>query len=153
MLFVNTSLTPASASYLLVTRRRFCVQITAIFLAAVYWVSMCPPAAAEPLPDTRSVGGNSCQLTSRSPSFPETTHTHLVWSLDLIQLREVSDVSLSPDGRLVVFQLHRALVGSNSLCTRWYAIRIDGRSRPKALTGAGNPPWDEIGQWQSSKPT
>src|SRR5260370_30638461 len=151
--FFKVRLSLRNSSCLLVSCRRWFMQTATLLLCAVHCGYMCSHAAAKPLRETTGHESDPCQLSSRSPFSPEGIPAHLVSPLDLIQLREITDVSLSPDGSIVVFQVHAALVASNSFCTRWYAIGSDGRSGLKDLGGGGDPPWDEIGQWQSSKPT
>src|SRR5260370_35329995 len=108
MLFFKARPSLRNNSCLLFSRRPWSMQTATLLLCAVHFGYMCLPAAAKPLRETTSHESDPCQLSPRSPFSQEAIPAHLVSPLNFIQLREITDVSLSPDGSIVVFQVHTA---------------------------------------------
>ena len=55
--------------------------------------------------------------------------------LDLLHLRDMSGLSISPDGRYAAFQLQRANLATNSYELAWY---VTSTSRPNSATNVGD---------------
>jgi dipeptidyl aminopeptidase/acylaminoacyl peptidase len=59
---------------------------------------------------------------------------------DLIRLREIGGVSVSPDGRDIVFQVQQADPKTNAYVIRWFVAPSDGSRMPVALSFDGGQP-------------
>jgi len=67
----------------------------------------------------------------------------------LVEVVDIRNVSVSPDGRLVVFRTEQASIERNTYDTVWYAQAVDGASPARRLGGGGEMLPDAGG---SSKP-
>jgi dipeptidyl aminopeptidase/acylaminoacyl peptidase len=75
-----------------------------------------------------------------------------VTSLDLLEMRQVYGVSISPDGTQVAFVAGQADLASNSYRTALFVVSTTGNGSPISLGSAGLPHWDSINQWESEAP-
>lgn len=75
-----------------------------------------------------------------------------VTSLDLLTLRDVSGVSVSPDGRLVVFQARRADPATNGYSNRWILVEVATGHEHVVVDDGGEPIWGGAGDWQTYAP-
>jgi dipeptidyl aminopeptidase/acylaminoacyl peptidase len=66
---------------------------------------------------------------------------------DLLLLRDVTAVRLSPDGRNVAYQVHQAVPSTNAYRVGWYVVGTQPGSKPRQVAGGGEPRWDEGGEW------
>lgn len=102
-----------------------------VFLAAPVFAQL-PEPGFDPTPVAlpRSLPG---------PTRPVTAH-------DLLALRQVYGVSISPDGRKVAFVVGQADDTSNRYRSGLFVVSMDS-GEPKCLGSAGTPHWDAIHQW------
>ncbi len=63
---------------------------------------------------------------------------------DIIQVADLSGLSISPDGRFAAVRVDRADVATNSTSATWHLISLDGTSHSIAVDG-GNAMWDTYG--------
>jgi len=75
-----------------------------------------------------------------------------VTSLDLLNIRQVYGVSISPDGTSVAFVVGQADYRSNSYQSALFVADAVSRKAPKCLGSAGTPHWDAINQWIPESP-
>jgi len=85
------------------------------------------------------------------PSVPKTAPRPVI-SMDLLTLRDVHGIQISPDGKYVAFVLGQAVYDSNSYRTGLFAVGTAKGSRPVSLGSAGPPHWDDINQWVPENP-
>jgi dipeptidyl aminopeptidase/acylaminoacyl peptidase len=85
------------------------------------------------------------------PSVPKTA-ARPPTSIDLLTLRDIRGIQISPDGRFVAFVLGQAVLASNSYRSGLFVIGTAKGSKPVALGTAGPPRWDEINQWVPENP-
>jgi dipeptidyl aminopeptidase/acylaminoacyl peptidase len=72
--------------------------------------------------------------------------------MDLLTLRDVTGMQISPDGKYVAFVLRQAVYESNSYRTGMFVINTAEGSQPVSLGTIGPPHWDEINQWVQENP-
>lgn len=59
---------------------------------------------------------------------------------DLITLRDIGPISISPDGRWLAFSVRQPILDEDRYAVRWFAAPVDGGSPPRALADhAGEP--------------
>src|ERR1700683_321214 len=75
-----------------------------------------------------------------------------VTSLDLLNIRQVYGVSISPDGTSVAFVVGQADYRSNSYRSGLFVADAVAHEAPKCLGSAGTPHWDAINQWIPESP-
>jgi len=74
-----------------------------------------------------------------------------VESSDLLRLRDVKGMSISPDGKWVAFVVAQAVYEANAYRSALFvASTLD--SRVRSFGTAGTPHWDEINQWEPEDP-
>lgn len=83
--------------------------------------------------------------TMEIPSVPKTA-PRPVTSMDLLTLREVQGISISPDGKWVAFVLDQAVYESNHYRSGIFVIGTEKGSQPISLGNAGPLRWDEGNQ-------
>ena len=76
----------------------------------------------------------------------------LVTSKDLLGLREIHGLSISPDGKYVAFVVGQADLDTNSYRSGLFVVRTSGGEPPLCLGSAGMPHWDFINQWIGEQP-
>ena len=69
-----------------------------------------------------------------------------ITSMDLLTLRDLKGLQISPDGRKVVFVLVQAVYETNSYRSGLFVVDTVPGSLPVSLGSAGPPPFDQIGQ-------
>jgi dipeptidyl aminopeptidase/acylaminoacyl peptidase len=74
-----------------------------------------------------------------------------VTSMDLLTLRDVGGVSISPDGRFVVCQLRRADPATNAYSNQWLVIEVATRQQ-RIVVREGGEPILSGGDWQTYAP-
>jgi len=112
-----------------------------------------PPESSAPDPGSLSVDGNAAATDS------------LIRATDLLKVRHLDDVHLSPDGRSIAYTVRRIVgsdaarsgtaSGENTAAYRYethlYVVPTGGRSAPRALTrsaaGASDPAWHPESDW------
>jgi len=75
-----------------------------------------------------------------------------VTSMDILTIRDIHGLSISPDGKDVAFVVGQAVYASNSYRTALFVVGTAPGSVPVSLGSAGVPHWDEINQWVSDAP-
>jgi dipeptidyl aminopeptidase/acylaminoacyl peptidase len=69
-----------------------------------------------------------------------------VTCMDLLTLRDVVGMQISPDGKYVAFVLQQAVYDSNSYRTGLFVMSTTEGSKPVSLGTAGPPRWDDLNQ-------
>lgn len=64
---------------------------------------------------------------------------------DLVELTDLSGVSVSPDGRYAAFRTERASIERNDYALEWRLVALDGNTPARAIAGAGAPIWRDAG--------
>ena len=72
--------------------------------------------------------------------------------MDLLTLRDVKGMSLSPDGSRVAFVVGQAEYETNGYRSGLFVVPTKGDGRVQALGTAGMPHWDDINQWIDESP-
>jgi dipeptidyl aminopeptidase/acylaminoacyl peptidase len=75
-----------------------------------------------------------------------------VTSMDLLNLRDLYGIQISPDGRNVAFVLGQAVYESNSYRTGLFVISTERDGTLLSLGTAGPPDWDERNEWSEEAP-
>jgi dipeptidyl aminopeptidase/acylaminoacyl peptidase len=75
----------------------------------------------------------------------------LVTSKDLLSLREVHGLSISPDGKWVAFVVGQADYETNGYRSGLFLVRTSGAA-PVCLGSAGMPHWTSFNEWISEQP-
>ena len=75
-----------------------------------------------------------------------------VTSMDLLTMRDLHGIQISPDGTRVAFVLGQAVYESNSYRTGLFVVGTQAGSKPINLGTAGPPRWDHINQWLEEAP-
>ena len=57
---------------------------------------------------------------------------------DLVEARDIADVAVSPDGRLVAFRTASPSIGDNRIHLTWYVTPVDGSAPARALVDGGD---------------
>ena len=85
-------------------------------------------------------------------SFAASDVSRHVTTTDLLMLRDVDGVSISPDGRFVVFQVRRAEPRSNSYSNQWILIDTKTRRERVIVEDGGEPLFNSAGEWETHTP-
>jgi dipeptidyl aminopeptidase/acylaminoacyl peptidase len=72
--------------------------------------------------------------------------------MDLLTLRDIGGISISPNGKLVAFVLEQAVYDSNSYRTGLFIVSTAERPELKCLGSAGIPHWNEINSVEPEAP-
>ncbi len=64
---------------------------------------------------------------------------------DLVEMVEISGVSLSPDGRYVAFRREQPDIARNGLVQEWFVASVDGTAPPRRIADGGGPIWNGAG--------
>lgn len=75
-----------------------------------------------------------------------------VTNMDLLTVRDLHGIQLSPDGKYVAFVVGQAVLETNSYRSGLFVVRTEGDGKPISLGTAGAPHWDEINQWTDDPP-
>ena len=103
------------------------------------------------------------QNEPRTPSFLETptvagSASRPIRLMDLLTLRDVGGVRVSPDGEYVAFQVRQAVFETNTYRAAWFVSRTTPGRQPVNVGDAGDPRWFTansgayIGTWMVSQP-
>ena len=110
-----------------------------LMLCTIWLIFLASPVFAQ-LPEP----GFDPTPVSLPRSLPGAMRT--VTAHDLLPLRQVYGVSISPDGRKVAFVVGQADDTTNSYRSGLFVASMDS-AEPKCLGSAGTPHWDAIHQW------
>jgi dipeptidyl aminopeptidase/acylaminoacyl peptidase len=86
----------------------------------------------------------------RVPAFVKTAPRPMN-SMDLLTMRDLHGVTISPDGRFIAFVVGQAVLESNSYRTGLFVVNVAPVSKPVCLGTAGTPHWDNINEWDDSE--
>jgi dipeptidyl aminopeptidase/acylaminoacyl peptidase len=75
-----------------------------------------------------------------------------VTSLDLLSLRDLEGVSISPDGKQIAFVIGQAIADTNSYRSGLFVVATEGNKPARSFGSAGTPQWDDINQWVPEAP-
>jgi dipeptidyl aminopeptidase/acylaminoacyl peptidase len=75
-----------------------------------------------------------------------------VTTMDLLEIRDIKGVSISPDGKYVAFVVGQAVYKTNGYRSGLYIVGTAPGSAPICLGTAGAPRWDSIDQWLPESP-
>jgi dipeptidyl aminopeptidase/acylaminoacyl peptidase len=75
-----------------------------------------------------------------------------VTSMDLLTLRDIRGLQISPDGKYVAFMLIQAVYETNHYRSGMFAIGTERGSKPVSLGTAGPGRWDEANEWLPENP-
>jgi dipeptidyl aminopeptidase/acylaminoacyl peptidase len=75
-----------------------------------------------------------------------------ITNMDLLTIRDLHGVQISPDGRYVAFVLGQAVYETNSYRSGLFVVGTAPGSVPVSLGTAGPPRWSEIGEWLPEPP-
>lgn len=75
-----------------------------------------------------------------------------VTSMDLLTLRDIHGIQISPDGKYVAFVLGQSVYETNHYRTGMFVIGTEKNSKPVSLGNAGPPRWDDTNQWTIEHP-
>jgi len=101
----------------------------------------------------RSQSIQGAQFDPTPVRLPRTTveRKRPVTSSDLLRLRDVKGMSISPDGKWVAFVVVQAVYETNAYRSALFVVSTVN-SRVRSLGTAGTPHWDEINQWEPEDP-
>jgi dipeptidyl aminopeptidase/acylaminoacyl peptidase len=83
---------------------------------------------------------------------PAPVEARPITSMDLLTLRDVGGVSISPDGRFVVYQVRRADPTTNSYTNQWVLTEVATHQDRIIVENGGDPMWDDSGDWKTYPP-
>jgi len=102
-------------------------------------------------------GGQSREGVGFDPAPVQIPHvaksvSRPVESMDLLSMRYVQGLAISPDGKYVAFVLGQAVYETNSYRSGLFVVGTAPGSIPLCLGTAGMPHWDRIHQWSIEAP-
>lgn len=86
-----------------------------------------------------------------TPDVPKTA-PRPVTSMDLLMLRDLHGIQMSPDGKYVAYVLGQAVYETNRYRSGMFVIGTAKGSKPINLGTVGPPPWDELNEWLPENP-
>ena len=116
-------------------------------LACVPWAQ-----SKQELADSRAGIETGFDPTPVEIGLVPSTPLRPVTCMDLLTLRDISGLQISPDGKYVAFVLRQAVYDSNSYRTGMLVINTARGSQPETLGTAGPPRWSEINEWVQENP-
>ncbi len=93
------------------------------------------------------------QLTAAAMPSRTTAAGLPVSAADLIEVADISGVTVSPNKELVVFRVEMPDVAANREHLKWFVARLDGTEPAHEIADAGDPIWDSAGQASNEEPT
>jgi dipeptidyl aminopeptidase/acylaminoacyl peptidase len=85
------------------------------------------------------------------PNIPKAS-PRPVKSMDLLNVRDLHGIQISPDGKYVAFVLGQAVYETNSYRSGLFVVGTEKNAECKNLGSAGPPHWDGINQWWPENP-
>lgn len=82
----------------------------------------------------------------------EKTRPRSITNMDLLKLRDLHGLQISPDGEYAAFVLGQAIYDTNSYRSGLFVVGTGRGSKPVCLGSAGPPHWDDINQWSTENP-
>lgn len=75
-----------------------------------------------------------------------------ITSMDLIAMRDLHGVRISPDGKSIAYVVGQAVYETNSYRSTLFVISTEPGHTPVSLGSAGPPKWTSVGEWDSEDP-
>jgi len=75
-----------------------------------------------------------------------------ITNMDLLTIRDLKGVQISPDGKSVAFVVSQAVYNTNSYRTAIFVVGTEPGSKPINLGTAGPPRWNGGGEWWNEPP-
>jgi dipeptidyl aminopeptidase/acylaminoacyl peptidase len=99
-------------------------------------------------------GGASADFNSPLLKIPVVTKTtpRPITSMDLLTIRDVTGLQISPDGKYVAYVVSQAVYETNSYRTALFVVGADPGSVPVNLGSAGSPHWTSVGEYDRISP-
>jgi dipeptidyl aminopeptidase/acylaminoacyl peptidase len=82
----------------------------------------------------------------------EKTAPRAITTMDLLRLRDIHGIQISPDGKYVAFVLGQAVYEANSYRSSLFVVGTEKGNKPISLGTAGPPRLDDINEWISEPP-
>lgn len=76
-----------------------------------------------------------------------------ITSMDLLTIRDLKGVQISPDGKSVAFVVSQAVYETNSYRTGLFVVGTEPGSKPVNLGSGGPPRWSEVGEYLTESPS
>jgi len=76
-----------------------------------------------------------------------------ITSMDLLTIRDLKGVQISPDGKNVVFVVSQAVYGANGYRTGLFVVGTEPGSKPVSLGSGGPPRWSQVGEYLPEPPS
>jgi dipeptidyl aminopeptidase/acylaminoacyl peptidase len=114
-----------------------------LFLAMV----VCCRAVTQPPGQASGFDSSTIEMPGVHVAAPR-----LVTGADLLNMRDLHGVQISPDGNYVAFVVGQAIVGTNSYRSGLFVVGTGKGAKPVSLGTAGPPHWDSIGEWAVDPP-
>jgi dipeptidyl aminopeptidase/acylaminoacyl peptidase len=118
--------------------------------AAVFGVLVV--AMSDGSPAQTAINGVSFDSTPLELSSFKPTDRRGITNMDLLTMKDLHGVQISPDGNSVAFVVGEAIYETNSYKTGLFVVGTEAGSVPISLGTAGPPRWDWIGDWISEPP-
>lgn len=99
----------------------------------------------------QSIQGANFDTTPTRLEGPEAARNRAVTSMDLLSLRDLKGLSISPNGKWVALVVAQAVYETNAYRSALFVVST-GNARVRSFGTAGAPHWDEINQWASEDP-
>lgn len=96
--------------------------------------------------DTNGAAGYDPSELRIGPVAPATPRP--ITSMDLLTIRDLRGMKISPDGKSVVFAVVQAVHESNRYRTALFVVDTKPGSAPAKLGSPGPPRWDEVGSFR-----
>lgn len=100
----------------------------------------------------QEVGGPGFDPTPVEIPAATKTPARAVTNMDLLTIRDVHGLSISPDGKYVAFVVGQAVFATNSYRTGLFVASTESPGPMVCLGTAGLPQWDPINQWMEEAP-
>jgi dipeptidyl aminopeptidase/acylaminoacyl peptidase len=119
-----------------------------MFLVFTVWITAaCTSADAQTEIKGVAFDSTPIELSDVPQSTPRPIN-----SMDLLTIRDLHGVQISPDGKSVAFVVGQAIYETNSYRSGLFVVGTSPSSVPISLGTAGPPRWDLLGDWASEAP-
>lgn len=126
-------------------------EISVKYLQTIGWLYLLVTALQCSAPAQAGIDPGFDPVPVEIPDIQKTV-PRPVTCMDLLTLRDIHDIQISPDGKYVAFVLGQAVYETNHYRTGMFVIGTEKGSKPISLGNAGPPRWDDINQWTSEDP-
>lgn len=126
--------------------RRYRRVLVVLSVSCSIWATSPPLQAQGPEFDpTALTPPHASSIVSRNSKRPIT-------SLDLLQLRDLHGVQVSPNGKYIAYVAGQALLRINGYRSALFVVGTEPGSESVNLGSAGTPHWSQIGEWDDDPP-